>query len=76
MRYPSRQSSSTRSSKQRPSLPAARERLAILIVVLFTGLCLVALVAQSTLLFERLLPYFATQLTLVLTYYFERRRRE
>ena len=62
--------------KRHHTLQAARYRLALAVTALFACVCLGALLIPDNALFDRLLPFVAPPLTLVLNYYFGRRERE
>lgn len=71
-----RQRSRTRRPIRRPASPAiedTRRQLAGMIVVLFAFCCAMALLAPGNLLLDRLLPFLAQQLALVVGYYYGRR---
>ena len=63
-------------SQEYYALQSARYRLATLIVVLFGLTCLGAVLFPNVATFERLIPFVAAPVTLVLNYYFGRRERE
>ena len=66
----------SRRRQQYPNaVPATRTQSAIGIFVLFSGLCLVSVFANSP-MFEKIMPFVAASLTLVLNYYFGGRRRQ
>ena len=52
---------------------ASRHQLAVAVVILFGCVCLGMVLAPNNSLFEKLLPFVAAPLTLVLNYYFGRR---
>ncbi len=65
-----------RRSQQRHALQATRYRLAVAVMALFACACIGLILAPSNSLLEKLLPFAAAPLTLVLNYYFGRRERE
>ena len=63
-------------SQESDTLQKARYRLAALIIVLFGITCFGAVLFPNVATFERLVPFIAAPLMLVLNYYFGRRERE
>ncbi len=51
----------------------SRHQIAVAVVILFGCVCLGMVLAPNNPLFEKLLPFVAAPLTLVLNYYFGRR---
>ena len=49
--------------------------VAMAVIIMFAAVCLGSLFAPDTRTFDRLLPFVAPQLTLVLHYYFGQRER-
>ncbi len=54
-------------------MQASRHQIAIAVVILFGCVCLGMVLAPYNSLFDKLLPFIAAPLTLVLNYYFGRR---
>jgi hypothetical protein len=71
MRQPSR--TRRRLGRQPPAIEDTRRQLAVLIAALFVLCCAAALLALDNPLLDRLLPFLAQQLALVLGYYYGRR---
>ncbi len=59
--------------RRHESLQAYRRQIAVAVVILFSCVCLGMVLAPDNSLFEKLLPFVAAPLTLVLNYYFGRR---
>ena len=55
---------------------ASRHQIAVAMVILFGCVCLEMVFAPDNSLFEKLLPFVAAPLTLVLNYYFGRQGRD
>ena len=63
-------------SAKAPLLQAVRHQLALGVVLLFACVCVGMLLAADAAPFERIMPFVAAPLTLVLNYYFGRREKE
>ena len=70
-------SSYSRTRKRRaPDLRhIARDRLAVTVVMLFASVCITASLTSNIVVADKLLPFITPALTLVLHYYFGRRKR-
>jgi hypothetical protein len=71
-----RSSFSRTRKRQAPDLGhIARDRLAVIIVVLFASICITASFTSNIVVADKLLPFITPALTFVLHYYFGRRKR-
>ncbi len=61
-----------RPSQQRHAPQAARYRLAVAVMALFTCVCVGVILIPSNSILEKILPFVAASLSLVLNYYFGR----
>ena len=66
----------TRRLRRQSTTQATRHQIAVAVVILFGCVCLGMVFAPNNLLFEKILPFVAAPLTLVLNYYFGRRERD
>jgi hypothetical protein len=77
MRRPASPAQNRTHTQQRvvASLQVVRHQLAIAMIALFAVVCLGVIFAPDATVFERLMPFVAAPLTLVLSHYFGRRGR-
>ena len=66
---------SKRPVTQRDTMQVARHRLALCVMGVFAGIVVSAILFPDNALLDRLLPFIAAPLTVVLNYYFARRER-
>jgi membrane associated rhomboid family serine protease len=65
-----------RKQPRRPSLSATRERLAFTLILLFTIISLAVVFVPGGGAAQHIVPFVASMLALVVSFYFKRRERE